>query len=168
MRLRNSIQIVIFFLLTVLVLLNYQNCAPLPKGAASADSPSATGDSLTPVNNGSAPVTTIDDVLANSKVSFVKSSLVLDPDANAVDLAGVCSESQDGATLRWDLMLGGDGAILDHGFVGCAKAAFTVSLSNLQNLSCGQLYIVRAQLGPQGAGEVSLVRDCPTATEAAQ
>lgn len=138
-----------FAFLGAVLMFKYQNCAPpkeLEEIARKAEEP--------------LPVSVIDDVKSLTKLSFHESQLELQPDSEVVEAEGACDESQTGARLRWALV-DGEGNELKMGFASCDSQRFVVDFASAQDLECGRMYQVRAQLGAGQPGELPLVRHCP-------
>lgn len=132
------------FLLTV----QYQNCAQSP--AVASDEENST-------------VTVIDDVKADSDISFSTKEVEVDDSASLVVLEGTCPENQDEAILGWAVRMAGDGDDLANGYAQCQAGRFLVELAPPGDFECDTVYEVRARLGFGAEGTADVIRRCGTA-----
>ncbi len=132
-------------LLGLMVVFQYQNCAPASTSSSSSSS---------------SPVSIIDkNDTQGLDVSFAQKSVTIQSSTEMVNLDGICSSQQDGSVFQWQLK-DTSGAVLDSGMITCQSGAFKVQINPTQALSCDQTYQVSAQLGTGQAGEVILTRKC--------
>ena len=141
-----AMRVTSLMVLGMIVLLQYQNCAPA--GGSSASSADA-----------STPVSIIDQNNQGFDVSFVQKHVTIQSSAQTVSLDGACSLEQDGAVFQWQLK-SADASVLGTGSASCQAGKFVVAIAPTQSLDCDQPYQVSAQIGTGQAGEVLLTRKC--------
>ena len=138
-------------LLGLIVVFQYQNCAPAGSGS------SGSGATL------GSPVTIIDkNDIQGLDVSFAQKQVTIQSSTETVDLDGICSSQQDGSVFQWKLT-DASNSRLDSGMITCKSGSFKVEINPTQALNCDQQYQVSAQLGLGQAGEVILTRKCQAA-----
>ena len=138
-------------LLGLMVVFQYQNCAPAGNGTSANGS--ATGS----------PVSIIDkNDVQGLDVSFAQKQVTIQSSTETVDLDGICSSQQDGSVFQWKLT-DSSSSQLDSGMITCKSGSFKVEINPTQALNCDQQYQVSAQLGLGQAGEVILTRKCQAA-----
>lgn len=135
-------------LLTV-ILTQYQNCAPAGPGVDSEGNLVQTSSLADIIVDSTTPF----------KLQFNEKSIQLPVASSDLEAHGTCLESQEGATLRWELYDAGDEVVHD-GYVDCVDGGFTVALSDLSSMSCGEEYLLEARLGLGEAGQVPLMIEC--------
>ena len=135
------------------IIASHQNCAPAPGAIGATNSASQR-----PSN-----VTVIDDVKADSAVSFAAKEIQLNSQLREVSLQGICSENQQDATLAWEVRKQGadEADVFATGFARCDGGKFQVELAPTQLLECDKAYVVKARLGQGEQGVSVLTRACP-------
>jgi hypothetical protein len=150
--------------LSLVIVVNYQNCAPSKMGAADGapnTGVNATANSSVVLADPNAPqqVTIIDDIRADTKVSFVQTSALVAPLPSTTSLNGICSQKETGATLRWTLTDDISQEAIGDGFAGCDRGGFQIDApANL--MTCGKSYHILAQFGVDPGAEMQLQMPC--------
>jgi hypothetical protein len=138
--------------LGLVLALGHQNCAPATMSLDESDS------------DASSPVDTIDNVSRDTAVSFNFKAVELGSELEEVSLKGICSLSQDGAVLGWEVRkesdVSGEGEFFASGLANCQNGQFAVELAPAQELECDQAYRVHAQLGIGKMGSIQISRRC--------
>jgi hypothetical protein len=128
----------------VLMLTQFQNCAPAPGGASGAAEQSSPVGVINPVNGTSALRFQFEKVQVTDKVQ----SAVLD---------GECERIAEGTIVGWDVQ--DESGSKSGGTVQCDRGRFQVEIDPKQELECGKVYEVSARLadGTEGRTEVEMV-----------
>lgn len=127
-----------------IMLFQYQNCAPAPGGATSADV--------------SRPVDVIDQVGSTSALRFTYSKVQVTNTSDSAVLDGECDRIAEGTIVGWDVQ-DDSGSSSSGGSVKCDRGRFKVELAPNQELECGKTYEVSARTsdGTEGRTEVEMV-----------
>jgi hypothetical protein len=160
-----KIKLAIYFALGVGLLVPFQNCAPTSSSApALATSPSeqAASSSAVGANSSSSglPVSTIDNVNATTALVFVESSATGSASGPALSLNGICSQQQNGATLRWTLSDPASGEEIATDVMPCDQGSFSVEIAPAQLPQCGYAYSVKAVLGMGQPASATVSKAC--------
>ena len=131
----------------LIMITQYQNCAPAPKGM---NETYADADGSVHVIN---PVETA------GVVAFVDKKVAVASNAVSVVLDGKCRSDQIGATFQWQLR-DSEGNSLADGLVDCTEQGFQVEVAPMQDLDCESTYAVVAQFGVSESEAVQLNRNC--------
>ena len=135
--------------LGLLMLFQYQNCAPV-QGIQSSRTFSASDSGV---------VTTIDDVNMTTAVSFTQSKVQVSSSDAPTVIEGECSSMQEGAVLGWKVR-DDHGQMRETGYSQCEQGHFQVEMAPSNELECDKSYEVSAQLGAGVGDRVQLERDC--------
>lgn len=137
----------------LILLFQYQNCAP-PAGTAQ----SYAGDSMAGDEQFGAEVDVIDQI-NEGDLTFMQKSVAVRAEVESLELDGRCDLAQSGATLRWELR-DANNQELGEGYVQCEDGGFRIAVAPVQELECGASYSLIAQLGVEESEAVQIERAC--------
>lgn len=142
-----------FICFTVLLLSQYQNCAPAQQNI---ENPGAYHEAL--------PVDTLDPE-PDFKVKLPEDHVFSEDDVIAgegkIVMKGFCDWDQDGSRLGWELDGLKSGPIAS-GSANCEKGQFVITLQADAVLSCEEPFQLRAFLGAGSSDEMEFSIHCPT------
>ena len=146
------------YVLTFLVLLQYQNCAqPINQSVNGSDpafvaSPMLGGglDGAVSANNGS------------GHMLFAASSLELSSNSDYLRPGGVCSLASGSGQVHWQLAEDKvNSMILSQGSENCEHGSFYVNLNaQISSLECDKAYLLIANHPGEGSAQISILKHC--------
>jgi hypothetical protein len=137
----------VLFLLFVISVVKFQNCAPA--NTVSAQSSSA---------DESSPVSVIDDT--RSGISFASKVVQVQTSDQTVTIEGDCIITEDGPALVWQVGDASGANVVASGTTLCDQGHFAFDVAPSQVLDCGVAYLVDAGFGQGPTSEITVTRSC--------
>ncbi|MDZ4662602.1 MAG: hypothetical protein SGJ18_13400 [Pseudomonadota bacterium] len=141
-------KIISLLLLTMAIMVKYQNCAP--------------AKSLNSQNNfvPSDQVSVIDNIHKGTVLSFVDQEVQVSSLFLSTYLMGQCDPDQNGAIMSWNISRQLSGENEGSGTAKCVGGVFSVPV-DIEAMECESVYQLRAEFGFDKGAETELKKRCP-------
>ncbi len=143
---------IVFSAAAFMLVLQFQNCAPVKQGARATDGEDP---------NASSPVYSINAPTSPGALTFQQQKLEIATQAESASVNAQCSSTITNAVLEWKLLdpLGGPSVV--SGFAECIDGRLSIDISPAQMLACNMVYKLAVATSDQSAQSINLERFCP-------
>lgn len=143
---------IVFSATAFVLVLQFQNCAPVKQGARTADGEDP---------NASSPVFAINAPATPGALTFEQQKLKIATQADSASVSAQCSSTIANAMLEWKLLDPSGGPSIVSGFAECIDGHLNIDITPAQMLACNMVYKLAVATSDRSAQSINLERFCP-------